>query len=102
MKALQVTYTTSEAFSAQNQSNIKRVMDDLQNAHHRGIHYHACMLANNKTFIHTAFFASDEDQKTLNEMPSFKSFQQQLKASEPEVAPRQEVLTFIGSSSIIF
>lgn len=102
MKIVKVTYTTKAEFSEQNQSNIKNVMNDLQNANHQGINYNACLSADNKTFIHTAFFKSDEDQKRLNELPSFQNFQEQLKSSGLEVPPKQELLNLIGTSNNIF
>ena len=102
MKIVKVTYTTSAAFAGQNQQNIKNVMADLQNAKYPGINYHACLSADNKTFIHTAFFNTDGDQQLLNELPSFKIFQQQLRESVPEVLPQQELLQLVGSSNEIF
>jgi hypothetical protein len=102
MKIVKVTYTTKADFAEQNQSNIKNVMADLQNANHQGINYNACLSADSKTFTHTAFFKSDEDQKLLNELPSFKIFQEQLKSGGLEVPPKQELLTLIGSSNNIF
>lgn len=102
MKIVKVTYTTKAEFSEQNQSNIKNVMNDLQNTNYQGINYNACLSADNKTFIHTAFFKSDEDQKLLNELPSFQYFQTELKASGLEVPPKQELLTLIGTSNNIF
>ena len=76
-------------------------MEDLQTANYPGINYNACLSADNNTFIHTAFFNSDEDQKLLNELPSFKTFQEQLK-SGLEVPPKQELLSLVGSSKDIF
>ena len=102
MKIVKVTYTTKAEFSEQNQSNIKNVMNDLQNENYQGINYNACLSADNKTFIHTAFFKSDEDQKLLNILPSFQYFQTELKASGLEVPPKQELLTLIGTSNNIF
>lgn len=102
MKIVKVTYTTKAEFSEQNQRNIKNVMADLQKANHQGINYNACLAADNKTFIHTAFFRSDEDQKFLNELPSFRSFQEQLRSGGLEVPPKQESMTLIGTSSNIF
>jgi len=102
MKIVKVTYTTKPEFSEQNQANIKKVMADLQNLQHAGINYNCCMCADGKTFIHTAFFKSDEDQKLLNELPSFKQFQEQLKVGGIEVPPKQELLTLVGSSINIF
>jgi hypothetical protein len=102
MKIVKVTYTTKAEFAEQNQNNIKKVMNDLQNAGYQGINYNACLSADNKTFIHTAFFKSDEDQKLLNELPSFKYFQEQLKSGGLEVPPKQELLSLVGASTIIF
>jgi hypothetical protein len=102
MKIVKVTYTTKAEFAEQNQSNIKNVMTDLQKLNHSGINYNACLGADGKTFTHTAFFKSDEDQKILNELPSFKHFQEQLKSSGLEVPPKQELLNLVGSSKNIF
>jgi hypothetical protein len=102
MKIVKVTYTTKAEFAEQNQSNIKNVMADLQKADQPGINYNACLSSDNKTFIHTAFFKSDEDQKILNELPSFKKFQEELKAGGLEVPPKQELLTLVGNSTEFF
>ena len=102
MKIVKVTYTTKAEFAEQNQSNIKNVMADLQKLNQPDINYNACLSADGKTFIHTAFFKSDEDQKVLNELPSFKHFQEQLKSNGFEVPPKQELLSLVGSSCDIF
>lgn len=102
MKIIQVTYTTKPGFAAQNTGNIKTVMDELQQLNHPGISYSACVGADGKTFIHTAFFKSAEDQQLLNQLPSFRHFQEQLKSGGLEVPPRQELLTLVGSSVDIF
>ena len=102
MKIVRVIYTTREEFAGQNQSNIKNVMADLQKLDHPGINYNACISADCKTFTHTAFFRSDEDQKILNELASFKYFQEQLKANGFEVPPKQELLSLVGTSKNIF
>jgi hypothetical protein len=98
MKIVKVIYTTNPEYSPTNQSNIKQVMADLQNLAHPGILYHACLGSDGKTFIHTAFYRDEADQKVLNDLPSFKYFQEQLKASGPEVGPKQELLSLVGSS----
>jgi uncharacterized protein YchJ len=102
MKIVKVTYTTKTDFSEQNQRNIKNVMDEVRNMKHEGINYNACLSADGKTFIYTAFFKSEDDQKILNELSSFKHFQEQLKASGPEVPPKQELLNLVGSSTELF
>jgi hypothetical protein len=102
MKIVKVTYTTKAEFSEQNQINIKSVMNDLQKANYKGINYNVCLCADNKTFIHSAFFNSDEEQILLNELPAFISFQEQLKSGGLEVPPKQEILTLVGTSNHIF
>lgn len=102
MKIVRVTYTTKAAYAEQNQVNIKQFMTDLQALNNTGINYNACVAEDGKTFMHTAFFKSDEEQKLLNELPSFKDFQTQLKASGLEVPPKQELLSLVGSSTHIF
>jgi hypothetical protein len=101
MKIVKVSYTTKAEFAEQNQTNIKTVMNDLQKLNHSGLNYNACLSADGKTFIHTAFFNTDEDQKILNELPSFKQFQEQLKTGL-ETPPKQELLNLVGSSKNIF
>lgn len=102
MKIVKATYTTKAEFAEQNQTNIKKVMADLKGLNHHGINYTACLSVDNKTFIHIAFFNSDDDQKMLNELPSFKFFQEQLKSGGLEVPPKQEILTLVDSSNSIF
>jgi hypothetical protein len=102
MKVIQVTYTTTADFSAQNQQNILKVLSDLAGLKDRSISYNACLSADNKTFIHTAYFSSDEGHRILSELPSFKLFQQQLKESGCEVSPKQELLQLLGSSTNLF
>lgn len=102
MKIVKVTYTAKAEFAEQNQSNIKNVMTDLQKLNHPGINYNACIGPDGQTFTHTAFFNEEDDQKTLNELPSFKHFQEQLKAGGLETPPKQELLNLVGSSTNIF
>ena len=102
MKIVRVMYTTTAGFAEQNQNNIKKVMADLQELNNPGINYNACISADGKTFTHLAFFKSDEEQKVLNELSSFKNFQEQLKANGFEAPPKQELLSLVGSSINIF
>ena len=102
MKIVKVTYTTKAEYAAQNKENINAVMNDLRSLGTPGINYNSCVSADEKTFIHTAFFKSDDDQKILNDLPSFKLFQEQLKASGLEVPPKQELLTLVGTTVDIF
>src|ERR1700761_1364307 len=102
MKIVKGTYTTQPTYTAQNKANISAVMSDLRQLNNEAINYHVCLGPDEKTFTHTAFFKEDEDQQILLELPSFKTFQEQLKASSPEVGPKQEFLSLVGSSKEIF
>lgn len=102
MKIVKVIYAANPEFAEQNQKNIQKVMADLREAVSPGINYNCCLCADGKTFIHTAFFASEEDQKTLNAMPSFIYFQEQLKLNGFEAPPKQELLSLVGTSVNIF
>jgi hypothetical protein len=102
MKIVRVTYTTKPEYAAANTENIKTVMNDLQRLAHPGIFYHACLNPDGRTFVHTAFFKADEDEKALFDLVSFQRFQAQLKSSGPEAPPRQELLTLAGWSNNIF
>jgi hypothetical protein len=101
MKIVKVTYTAKADYAAQNQLNIQKVMSDLRELNHPGIFYHVCLGADGKTFTHTAFFEPAESEKVLFALDSFQGFQQQLKASGPEVPPAQELLSLVGSSAAI-
>ncbi len=102
MKIVKVTYTTKETYTEQNQANIKNVMQDLQQINNPGINYNACLSADGRTFIHTAFFKNEADEQVLQTLPSFKHFQDQLRAHGIEVPPKQELLTLVGSSIPFF
>lgn len=102
MKILKVTYSAKTEFANQNSLNIRAVMNDLRKLKYDGIFYHACLGADGKTFTHTAFFETEEDHKILNQLPSFKYFQEQLKNGGFESQPIREFLTLVGSSKDFF
>jgi hypothetical protein len=102
MKIVRVIYTSRADYSEQNQTNIKKVMEDLRELNQAGINYFVCLGADAKTFTHTAFFLSDADEKILLGLPSFQQFQSQLKSSIPEIPPKQELLSLVGSSKNMF
>jgi|SRR6185312_9228922 len=102
MKIVKVTYTAKPEYVEQNQKNIRNVMAELQRLNHPGINYNTCLGADGKSFIHTAFFNTDQDEKTLLDLPVFKHFQEQLKAKGIETPPKQELLSLVGTSKDIF
>ena len=102
MKIVKVTYTTKAEYAEQNKVNISKVMNELKKQNKPGINYITCVAADGRSFIHTAFFNSEADEKILIDLTVFKEFQQQLKAEGLESAPKQELLTLVGSSTALF
>ena len=102
MKITKVTYTTKAEYSAQNQKNIQAVMNELQKLNSPALFYFTTLAEDGKTFTHTAFAKTEEDNTTLTSLPAFKHFVEQLKASSPEASPKTEHPTLVGSSKNIF
>lgn len=99
MKTVQVTYTVQESYADQNKMNITQVMNDLRATGRDGIHYSSYVKEDGVTFVHVAHFATEEDNKVLNDLDSFKHFQQELKASGLVNPPAAQTLEMIGSSN---
>lgn len=102
MKAVKVTYTVQANYADQNKANIRQVMQDLQAGDYPGIRYRSYVLSDGVTFVHMAHFQTEEDNRKLSALPSFQSFQQQLKGSKPNAAPSVEPLELVGASHGIF
>jgi hypothetical protein len=102
MKIVRVQYTTKQEYAARNKENITKVMNDLRKINNPGIKYGAYLLPDEKTFMHFTQFENEEAHKILMELESFIKFQTELKASIPEVAPKAEDLSLVGSSYDFF
>ena len=102
MNAVKVQYTVRAEYVDTNKVNIQRVMADLKEINNKDIKYSAFLLDDGKTFLHFVMRVNDEAQKILNELPSFQEFQRQLRESGPEVPPKAENLSMLGSSWDIF
>lgn len=102
MKIVQITYTTFAEFADQNKGNINTFVTDLLSPEYAGINYQVCICGDNKTFIHRAYFETDNDQQLLNALPSFIRFQEQLKSGGCESPPKQERLELIGTLKQLF
>ena len=102
MKIVRVTYTTKPEYVEHNMGNIKTVMSELQQINNPGINYHCCLGADGASFTHLAFFNSEEAEKVLLNLPVFKKFQEELRASGLEAPPKQELLSLVGSSVEMF
>ncbi len=102
MNGVKVQYTVKEEYVETNKANIQQVMADLKEINNPNITYTAFLLDDGKSFVHLVMRVDDDAQKTLSELPSFQEFQRQLRESGPEVPPKAENLTLVGSSGDIF
>src|ERR1044071_3786193 len=101
MKSTKVQYTVRKEFAKQNAANVQQVMSDLQQINNPGIRYSSFMLDDEKTFVHFVVIHESADG-ILNKLPSFRKFQDELKASKPEIMPKVERLSLVASSYNFF
>ena len=102
MKAVKVQYTVKESYAETNQKNIQKVMDDLREINNPGVRYSAYILEDGKTFVHFAMYPDEETSSIVNNLESFQSFRQQLQESQPEVPPKADNLSLVGSAYDFF
>ncbi len=102
MKSVKVQYTVKAEFANSNKKNVAKVMADLRELAHPGIKYSTFVLNDGKTFVHIGMYAGQEALDVVNNLPSFQSFREQLKASGPEAPPKGDDLTLVDSSYEIF
>jgi hypothetical protein len=80
MKTTMVRYkTASEAHAATNEALVRAVFDELRVQVPAGIRYASYRLADGLTFVHIATLATPNENPLVG-LPSFKAFQEQLKA----------------------
>ena len=102
MKAAKIQYTVQPGFVEQNKQNIAKVMEELRAANHPGLRYSTYVLEDGKSFMHFVMYNDEKSETVIPNLPSFKHFQTELRASNPEVMPKFENLSIVGSSWEIF
>lgn len=102
MKATKVEYTVKSEFAKKNAENISKVMNDLKQINNPDLKYSSFLLDDKKSFVHFVMTNTEEAEKILTTLDSFKRFQVDLKASDPEVPPMVKHITLIESSYEIF
>lgn len=102
MKVIKVQYTVRSEYAKKNSENIVRVMADLRKANNPDLKYSSFLQDDKKSFVHFVISNDEEAEKLLSELGSFKTFQAELKASDPEVPPKVENLSLVGSSYELF
>jgi hypothetical protein len=102
MKATRIQYTVQPSFVEQNKQNIAKVMSELRAANHAGLRYSTYVLEDGKTFMHLVVFNDEQSETVIPTLASFKHFQSELRGSSPEVPPKFDNLTIVGSSYDFF
>ena len=101
MIGIEVIYTVQEGYAEHNKANIQRVMADLRALDRSDIRYATYVEEDGKTFHHIAV-RKDAESFKLDSLEAFKTFQNELKASQPEKPPVATKLSLVGSSYDIF
>src|SRR6185312_15274256 len=102
MKIVRVQYTAKPEYVAKNKENISRVMENLRELNNPAIKYSTYLAPDEKTFMHFAQFENEAAEQVLVNLPVFKQFQEELKASGPETPPKTEHMSMVASSWDIF
>ena len=102
MKFLRIQYTVRPDFAERNKQNIAKVMQEWRASNHPEIHYSAYVLEDGKTFMHFVMFQNEDASSVISSLESFKHFQSELKAGNPEVPPKFDNLALVGSSYELF
>jgi len=101
MKVFKVIYTIQPAFVQKNQENIQAFFKDLQEINDPDLRYHVYRASDGKTFYHFSEYNSDQAQKRLLELLSFKAFQQE-RDQHLETEPTIEQMNFIEATYPVF
>jgi hypothetical protein len=96
MNITHVQYTVKPEYVATNRRNIEQVMSDLRALKPEGLRYATYLKADGRTFIHFAL-ATEAGGAVLQNLPSFKKFQTELKASGPEMPPDASKLSLVDA-----
>ena len=97
MHIAHVQYTVKPEYAETNKQNIARVMSDLRALKPAGLRYTTFIKDDGRTFIHVAV-ATEAGNAVLRELPSFKAFQAELKASGPESPPAASKLSIVDAT----
>lgn len=101
MKVFKVSYTVQAAFVQKNLENIQAFFKDLHEINDPDLRYHLYRGSDGKTFYHFSEYNSDEAQKRLLELPSFRAFQQE-RDQHLEAEPTIEQMNFIEATYPVF
>jgi L-rhamnose mutarotase len=93
MKRVMVRYKLKPEAVAENETLVRAVYEELQQAQPEGMRYATFKLDDDVSFVHVSF---SDGSSSLNELESFQAFQQGI-AERCDEAPKVSELTEVGS-----
>ncbi len=94
-----VSYKIKDGQADENRKYVEAVFSKLKEASPAGVRYASTISDDKLTFIHVAFFESDEANKALTELAEFKEFQKDLK-SRCDILPNAQFCEIVGSYNL--
>jgi len=91
-----VTYTVKPDRVGENEALVRAVYDELRQTADPDVHYATFRKEDGRTFVHVAFFPSEEKQRVLSGSEAFRAFQADLR-DRCEVPPHAEPVTPVDS-----
>jgi len=97
MKIIRHRYTVKPDYVAQNRQNLDEFIAALTAASVPGLSYRVFLEEDGQTFLHLVT-SQDDPSAVITGLPSFKTFQSELLASDPVVKPDQVGMSLVATS----
>jgi hypothetical protein len=97
MKITRHRYTVKPDYVAQNRQNLDEFIAALTAASVPGLSYRVFLEEDGQTFLHLVT-SQDDPSAVITGLPSFKTFQSELLASDPVVRPDQVGMSLVATN----
>jgi microcystin degradation protein MlrC len=97
MKITRHRYTVKSEFVAQNRHNLDEFIAALMAASVPGLSYRVFLEDDGQTFLHLVT-SQDDPSPVITRLPSFKTFQSELLASNPLARPDQVSMSLVATT----
>ena len=97
MRITRHRYTVRPEYVAQNKQNLDEFIAALTEAAVPGLSYRVFLEEDGQTFLHLVT-SQDDPSAVITGLPSFKTFQSELLASDPVVRPDQVGMSLVATN----
>ena len=97
MRITRHRYRVTPAYVAQNRQNLDEFIAALTAASVPGLSYRVFLEEDGQTFLHLVT-SQDDPSAVITGLPSFKTFQSELLASDPVVRPDQVGMSLVATN----